>query len=131
MSEINEAEELRQHALTSQAPFQYKAGLMHGRDQLLHEICQLLYHGPHADHCMCDPCNIVKAAKKGREALFIEDESTREASMTRRLQSLLSAPGDPQGHLGFGKDKHCSMCHGQRKNCFLDTVNWRLCPHAT
>ena len=66
-----------------------------------------------------------------RMAFFIKDQTPREASKIKSRQGYLKANvEDRKPELGFGKDPDCSVCQGIPKNCMLDTLNWRLCPHA-
>ena len=85
----------------------------------------------HPADCPCAPCDVKETLTTGRMAFFIKDQTPREASKIKSRQGYLKANvEDRKPELGFGKDPDCSVCQGIPKNCMLDTLNWRLCPHA-
>ena len=131
MGQIQDMEKTKLDFKDGHPNFPYEAGLIHGRDQLLSEIYNLICYDNHPTDCPCHPCDILNIVGKGRTAFFITDETTREASKTRSRQGYLNKDiQDRQPELGYAKDPDCSVCHGIPDGCMLDTTNWRLCPHA-
>ena len=132
LGEINDMNGIRDEFQNGNADLRYETGLADGRGQLLHEIYQRTCEPEkHPERCPCEPCDILKVIQKGRQAFFITDETTTEASRTRSRQSRLHGPLlSPTPELGHGKDPDCTICHGDTTGCMLDTINWRLCPHA-
>ena len=131
LADITRWEEYREEAAGGKGQDAYLAGLEHGREQLLSELYRRICDGGHPEGCLCDACDVLRAAQQGKDAFLIRDGATREASLIRRRQSHLREPGgNHRPELGHGRDPECIRCQGEPDRCFLDEENWRLCPHA-
>ena len=109
----------------------YDTGLEDGWNRLWQEISRRIVDGGHPEDCPCIPCDILYTATNGRKAFYITDDGpTYEASRVRSRQWSLYKYEDRKPELGKGRDPNCIRCHGEAAACFLDTTNWRLCPHA-